>query len=377
MNKYILKFKIEQNKLTMVLSYCCKQIKDTCKGSVHHHACNKIRNTFPVQGKILNAYLGVKKFRRNIIYKVCSNLYYKIPPLIEVPTVKNKKRKHCDVERLHHTRNQSVIRINQSKIKVIRLKVPGTSSEIFSDIQFNDVPEESNKCTSPKSVSLDPLGETFLEETNSRSNRDRFKANLFAIMKDRFRKTYNDVSIRVRRDRAKALGDDIIAMCFEKEKSLSCFEEYLSNDTDLAVNINMVMDDCRDYICVKLCRKLSDVPNNIPSSPPTEPDNMRSFNEMSKKEGLSLALTFLGSCTKNKYDELRNAVCNTMGLSVTLIPSYYLLTKNRPNVVGEIVRPTKNLFTELLPELTRPVLTQEERFELLEKNMGMTMRKKI
>ena len=198
----------------MTRSYCCKEVKDICKGSVHHHVCNKNKSVMPVQGKILNAYLGVKKFRRNIIYKVCSNLYYKIPPFIEVPTVKNKKIKHCDVERLHNTRNQSFIRINQSKIKVVRLKVPGTSSEIFSDIQFNDVPKESNKSTSPESVSLDPLGETFLEATNSISNRDRFKANLSAIMKARFRKTYSDVSIRVRRDRAKALGDDIIAMCY-------------------------------------------------------------------------------------------------------------------------------------------------------------------
>ena len=68
-------------------------------------------------------------------------------------------------------------------------------------------------------------------------------------------------------------------MCFEKEKSLSGFEEYLSNDTDLAVNIDMVMDDCRDYICVKLRRKLSDVPNDILSSPPTESENMQYFNK--------------------------------------------------------------------------------------------------
>ena len=194
----------------MPRSYCCKEVKDICKGSVHHHSCNKIRPTYPVYDKVLNEHFGVKNLRRNTIYKVCSNHYYKIPPFIEVPTVNNKNRKHCDVERLHNTRNQSVIRINQSKIKVVQLKVPGTSSEIFSDMQFNVGPKESHNSTNPKSFSLDPLGETFLEANHSRSNRDRFKENLLGTMKDQFQKTYSDVSIRVRRDHAKALGDDII-----------------------------------------------------------------------------------------------------------------------------------------------------------------------
>ena len=90
---------------------------------------------------------------------------------------------------------------------------------------------------------------------------------------------------------------------------------------------------------------------------------------MSKKEGLSLALSFLGSCTKNKYEELQDNVCKTVGLPITSIPLYYLLTKNRPNFIGEIVQPSKNLFTELLHELNRPAFTQEERFELPEKKI--------
>ena len=156
----------------------------------------------------------------------------------------------------------------------------------------------------------------------------------------------------------------------------SRFDDYLKTDDDLLININMVLDDCREYISVKLQRQFSDVPNNIPASAPPLEDDEEEFSTSNNNNCTKypLAVALLGSTTKNKYNQLRDLICTTVGISKKDMPSYHTLTKNRPPIIGEILTPSKDLFSEPLPVLERPAGKIQEMFEeqlqLLEEKYG-------
>ena len=90
-------------------------------------------------------------------------------------------------------------------------------------------------------------------------------------------------------------------MCYNCDTP-SVFDDYLKTDDDLLININMVLDDCREYMCVKLQRQFSDVPNNIPAYPPPLEDDEEQFstNDDNNCTKYPLAVALLGSTTKNK-----------------------------------------------------------------------------
>ena len=59
-----------------------------------------------------------------------------------------------------------------------------------------------------------------------------------------------------RRDRAKNfLVNEVIAMCMDSFQVWSDFDSYLKKDVNIAIDINMLLDDCRNYLCVRMRRK--------------------------------------------------------------------------------------------------------------------------
>ena len=192
-------------------------------------------------------------------------------------------------------------------------------------------------------------------------------------IQNKYRKSYTDCSYRVRREKAKALGDDVIAMCVDQDKYnlLSNFDAYLRTDENLLVDINMLLDDCCDYIGLQLRRKMSDVPDNIPASAPVEDSDLRIFDPTEK---LKLGVALLGSSTKNNYNMIMKKITELVGLDKRDMPSYHMLTKNRPPVIGEVFKPSKDLFSE--PTAVAHLKEEkgfEERLLELEKNTTQMM----
>ena len=105
----------------------------------------------------------------------------------------------------------------------------------------------------------------------------------------------------------------------------------------------MLLDDCRDYIGLQLRRKMSDVPGNIPASAPVEHSDLRIFDPTEK---LKLEFALLRSSTKNNYNMIMKKITELVGLDKRDMPSYHMLTKNRPPVIGEVFKPSKDLSSE-------------------------------
>ena len=303
---------------------CCKQVKEVIKkSSLHHHrSCNSTKNTQVIRGKILNGYFKCHRFRRDTDYSVCQNMSDKIGDY-EPPPERNKNKKRKVSGRDHNTRNSPLeiivpkIRLDLEKLKHVQVKVT----------DMLELPVI--KLTEEKSV--------FRSQT--------VRESYLKCIQNKYRKSYNDCSYRVRREKAKAIGDDVIAMCLDQEKDnlLNNFETYLRTDDNLLVDINMLLDDCRDYIGLQLKRKMSEVPGNIPASAPVEHSDLKIFEPTEK---LKLGVALLGSSTKNNYNMIMKKITELVGLDKREMPSYHMLTKNRPPVIGEVFKPSKDLFSE-------------------------------
>ena len=337
--------------------YCCEEVREAIKNSSRHHGpCNKIKKCTVIQGKFLNGYLQCNRFKRETNYRICSN-FKALISTYELPPMKNKKRTIS--QRDHNTRSSGSSLLNVTSLKRVQLKFSDTE-EVFPVIDLTDEPGDEIIDT-VESYSLDP--ETVIEEKEINIKRINFKKRILSIKMNQYRKSYKDATIRVRKDRAKTLAHDIIAMCYNSDTP-SRFDDYLKTDDDLLININMVLDDCRDYMSVKLRRQFSDVPDNIPASPPPlEDDEDETSTKLDDCNKYSLAVALLGSTTKNKYNLLCDLICTAVGLSKKDMPSYHTLTKNRPSIVGEILTPSKDLFSEPVPVLEQPVRRIEEMFE--------------
>ena len=328
-----------------VAKYCVKSVKDEIFNSCYKHTCNTVKCPYMVKGKVLNGFLKSKKFKRDTEYRVCSNLKVKMGDY-EPPPSRNNKRTQPSSE--HNTRNNST-KMEVESLKRIRVRVPGTD-DVFEEISLE-----------PAEMSLDPP-ENFTDNP-SQSFRDKFKKTLIDIKNTNYRKKYRECAVKKRRERAKTLGNNVIAMCMDSAQVRSNFDSYLKTDVEIAIDINMVLDDCRDYMSVKLRRQFSDVPDNIPASPPPIEDEDETSKNLVDVNKYSLAVALLGSTTKNKYNLLRDLICTAVGLSKKDMPSYHTLTKNRPSIVGEVLTPLKDLFIEPVPVPERPVGSIEKMFE--------------
>ena len=102
-------------------------------------------------------------------------------------------------------------------------------------------------------MSLDPPQRTTIPRKKI------FKEKVLGLAEQRYRKPYRECHTRRQIDRAQALGDQALAMCIDKIDKEDNFENYLINDSDLLVDLNMLLDDVHDYVSKKLKRKLTDV----------------------------------------------------------------------------------------------------------------------
>ena len=143
-------------------------------------------------------------------------------------------------------------------------------------------------------MSLDPP-ETFTENL-SHTFLDRLK-KIIELKNEKFRKKYRELAVRKRRERVKTLGNDVIAMCMDSSKVLSSFDSYLKNDVNLAIYIKMLLDDCQDYLCMNLWRKLSDIPDNIPTPDPTH-----------------VASALLCEMSGNALDRIHGVICKDLNI---------------------------------------------------------------
>ena len=138
-------------------------------------------------------------------------------------------------------------------------------------------------------------------------------------------------------DRAQALGDQALAMCIDKIDKEDNFESYLINDSDLLVDLNMLLDDVHDYVSKKLKRKLTDVPKTTPSPNPDDIRTERSAISVCTKDQLKFqaAVALLGECSRNGFERLRTKFSEDLSIDISQFPSYYVLTKNRQVIIDE------------------------------------------
>ena len=272
---------------------CCEEVKSACLNSTSctHVLCNTTRRNTTVKGDILNEYLGCNGFLANSNYLICKNLRDKVMG----PRVRSRKNKpQTVIPRDHTTRSKTKInsKFSAGKLKAVGVTVAGIE-DVFPKINFD-----------PESMSLDPP---------AGPRQKLFKEKVLSLAEEKYRKSYRECHMRRRIDRAQALGDQALAMCIDKVNLDENFESYLVKDSDLLVDLNMLLDDVHDYVSKKLKRKLSDVPKTTPSP---NPDTIREERSTSVCENdpikFQAAVALLGECSRNGFERLRKKICGRL-----------------------------------------------------------------
>ena len=114
---------------------------------------------------------------------------------------------------------------------------------------------------------------------------------------------------------------------------------YLRENTDLAVDLLTVIDMMKDRVQHILKINLMTVFQDYVTPPPP--------NAMSKPTFHSTAVSLLCEATETGYERLRASIAEDFKVDRKSIPSFYMVTKDRPNIIDFCIEPKVNVEEEI------------------------------
>ena len=148
--------------------------------------------------------------------------------------------------------------------------------------------------------------------------------------KERFyRKRFRNLAMKERRRRMLEFAKDILAACIDRKEFREDREDYLCKNEELAIDVISVMDGIREAIEKKMMMDFKLIEDRC--TPLIESDKEGNTNEIDllDKQGAEVAVSLLGKPNnRNGYTRLKYQLNSFVDL-----PSYYILTKNRPAIV--------------------------------------------
>lgn len=170
---------------------------------------------------------------------------------------------------------------------------------------------------------------------------DKFCGDVLDIAKNKYRKSYKDLVLLECRCRTDNLTKEVVAACVDCAILGKEGKSYLKINYDLAVDVITLLDSihervqCELDVNMMLCEKRVTPP---PDCVMNENDELKKLDI--KMGGNACTLAMLTESKRSGYDRLRLSILQEFHLPQNSLPSYYILTKSRPNVLPIELSPT-------------------------------------
>ena len=297
-----------------------KTCEDTVKGLIpwHQKCCTKGRhNPSFYSGCVLSKFLSISgKLDDTREYRVCAGVHNKIRDSIS---------------------SSNDLDINEEEDNNTNL----ASSDERLEININEE-EENIPLPSPK----------------SRMNHSSKVIDNIIKGSVRFKKSYRDLSMRERDRRVQTFAELVIGSCANKSKLKDHGQGYLHHDTDLCIDTVTFLDALRDRLEKELLTNFKtevDGKNDLTPRPCVDKGqgddgdicvsmpasdlgwNREDYSGDSRQYKTAVAM--LCEATLSGFSKIRHSIINEFSIPKEWLPSFYLLTKNRPKIESSIIVP--------------------------------------
>lgn len=274
-----------------------------------HQRCNTTKpSKFLFPGTKINNFFGVDGLDGETEYKVCTNVAdrlrnYKMPRTTKTQhsnfeTPRRRKRHMTDLE----------------KVTSVSLSIQGENRQSHYHMdQFGDTSTSDSK------------------NQHRSSHRDMF----CGLVKERgegFRRPYEGIVMRERVRRVEGLAAMVIAACVDRDELEKKGVEYLSGNRELAVDVMTVLDIIKNRVQDELRVNLLSVNDEITPLPEGE-------DEEDNNPNYDSAIAMLGETSIKGYERMRKKIVGQNILCADVMPSYHMLTKNRPKINSFVIHP--------------------------------------
>ena len=177
-----------------------------------------------------------------------------------------------------------------------------------------------------------------------------------------YRVPFGNCKMRHRRIRMKDIGAKIISACINRKDFKKNPNEYLYNNEELAVDIINLLDGVKDFIQTKMKMKFNDFEDVAMVPVLGDEDGLIGVLD-EKRNGYELAKILLHETSASGYHKVKVALKYS-----NVIPSYYMMTKDRPNVTDLILNLKDYFLYETSSEY--PELTEDQELDIVQHSVA-------
>ena len=251
---------------------CCEEEVKLKLKQLGHLKCSHDRKAHKKEGKWLNHVMGQNSFENEKMYRVCSNFI----------------RHHTSS--IDHGKSKSTLRIQNNQpyiVGLVKVSMDGEETQTISP--------RSSECSQKGEID-DSLFTQFFQD-------------------QKFRKKFMDLSQRRRRDRIQLGSRVILKLCSAIDDAKD-----INNKKDVANDIVIFIDAIKEYLVQTVLKQ--DL-NNL-----TECIYHRPADD---DEDRTAAVALLTTLSRDDYKTITDSISKQFKLAQGAIPSFYEMTKNRPN----------------------------------------------
>ena len=172
--------------------------------------------------------------------------------------------------------------------------------------------------------------------------------------------------MRERNSRSKKLALEVIAACVDKAELQEGGVNFLFGNYELGIDVLTMLDAIKHQIQMSIGVNLNslNINNEVTPPPPSsqstlDVDSNNTVDvelEEDDRPDLEAAIHLLANCSRNRYNDLVSKFIKSYNIPKAYLPSYHLMTKDRPKVVTFEVIPSElptegDLLTESLVPL--------------------------
>ena len=186
---------------------------------------------------------------------------------------------------------------------------------------------------------------------------------------EKYRFPYRELKMRSRVRRVDEIAKNIISACVKKSELREKGYDYIQSDEELRSDVSMVLGELAvrletELKCnFRLHKEVTPSPQEIESEkddPPSGVDECGFFKESDfdgPKEKYKVAIKMLGELTMGGYKRVSDELKATFKIPKKWLPSFYILTKNRPKMDQVVIKPSLSTAINTDPK-TCDVVTQ-------------------
>ena len=320
---------------------CCEdEVKDFASKFLSHKRCTakkEYKYASKVMGKYLNDYVVDKCIFKDVMndgninkpfnarkyYIICSNLKRSIdkhnsknslPPIQSFPITKSSTTGTAPTKSPNDIPTSSSAptpTLDRGERYFMRKRIPVTSLKGITAINLK-IGDDDDVVIDPRKLPKKSYNQMFIDDVIEKSSP--------------YKLPFGSLTMKQKNLRTNELVKAVLASCINRKELKKDGKTYLESNSDLAVDLLNLLDAMK----TKIQKKLKVDLNALQDSPivPVENDAEGLITTLDKDNSThKLAIALLCGSSETGYERLRHSV-----ESFTTLPSYHILTKDRPAI---------------------------------------------